>query len=259
MNINELPKSAGLKILDYYRYPEEYAIDWNRSAVQLLSTPKSYSHFQSFFESSDDIPYYNSRTSSMDLNGVSNACWDTCHQNMLSVLLATAGAVMSIKHFENSFNNNHQRIGLVLYSAIWIQGMIGFFRPQRGKKGRKVWYVVHWILGTMTSVVGVINIYTGLEAYHKKTSRSTRLWTILFTAEVSLIAFFYLFQDKNDYILKQGVILEAAAISPHDHHQQSGVIINIPDQIRHNINVITQKELLPQPCGKRNALRNLFD
>ncbi|EXC29383.1 hypothetical protein L484_021693 [Morus notabilis] len=166
---------------------------------------------------------------------------------MLSVLLATVGAVMSIKHFENSFNNSHQRIGLVLYSAIWIQGMIGFFRPQREKKGRKMWYFVHWILGTLISLVGIINIYTGLEAYHKKTSRSTRLWTILFTVEVSLIAFFYLFQDKKDYMQKQGVILDnLESIAP---HQESGIIPQ-----RHN-----QKELLPEPCGKRNALRNLFD
>ncbi|PON32654.1 Cytochrome b561 and DOMON domain-containing protein [Parasponia andersonii] len=172
--------------------------------------------------------------------------------HMLSILLATAGAVMSLRNFENSFNNNHQRIGLVLYSAIWIQAMIGFFRPHRGKKGRKVWYLVHWILGTLTSLVGIINIYTGLVAYHKKTLKSTRLWTILFTAEVSFIAFFYLFQDKKEYMEKQGVILGnlEAAISPHDQESDS-----TNNQIqRHN-----QKELVPEPCAKRNALRNLFD
>lgn len=50
---------------------------------------------------------------------------------MLSVLLATAGAVMSIKNFENSFNNNHQRIGLALYIAIWVQAIMGFLRPHK--------------------------------------------------------------------------------------------------------------------------------
>ncbi|KAI8568089.1 hypothetical protein RHMOL_Rhmol02G0170300 [Rhododendron molle] len=50
---------------------------------------------------------------------------------IVSVLLATAGAVLSIKSFENSFNNHHQRIGLALYAAILLQAFIGFRRPHR--------------------------------------------------------------------------------------------------------------------------------
>lgn len=94
--------------------------------------------------------------------------------------------------------------------------------------------------------MGIINIYTGLEAYHKRTLESTRLWTIIFTAQVSFITFLYLFQDKKEYIQEQGVIL--------------GNLETItPDQ--ENISQIqNHKDLLPAaPCGKRNALRNLFD
>ncbi|KAF4360160.1 hypothetical protein F8388_000029 [Cannabis sativa] len=59
---------------------------------------------------------------------------DVClNLQMFSVILATAGAVMSLRNFENLFNNNHQKIGLVLYIAIWIQAMIGFLRPHRFK------------------------------------------------------------------------------------------------------------------------------
>ncbi|XP_022724298.1 cytochrome b561 domain-containing protein At4g18260-like [Durio zibethinus] len=167
---------------------------------------------------------------------------------MLAVLLATIGAVMSIKNFENSFNNSHQRLGLALYGAIWMQVLIGFCRPPRGNKRRSTWYLTHWILGTVISLMGIINIYTGLKAYHKKTSRSTGIWTILFTAEVSFIAFFYLFQDKWEYIQKQGLIL--------GNSQQ-------PTPPSDQENVLTQRDnekiLLPEPCGKRNALGNLFD
>ncbi|XP_030517326.2 cytochrome b561 domain-containing protein At4g18260-like [Rhodamnia argentea] len=126
---------------------------------------------------------------------------------MLSVLLATAGAIMSIKNFSNSFNNHHQRIGLVLYGIIWLQALVGFLRPVRGSKGRSPWFFGHWTLGTAVSLLGVINIYSGLLAYSKKTSRSIRLWVILFTVEVSFISFFYLLQDKWEHIQKQGVIL----------------------------------------------------
>ncbi|KAA8526198.1 hypothetical protein F0562_008063 [Nyssa sinensis] len=152
---------------------------------------------------------------------------------ILSVLLATAGAIMSIKNFENSFNNSHQRIGVALYGIIWLQALIGFFRPQRGSKGRSVWFLMHWVLGTAVSLVGIINIYTGLQAYHKKTLTSVRLWNMIFTAELSFIAFFYLFQDKWDYIQKQGVILGNEPIQPTDQE------ISPRDK---------QKELLTEPC-----------
>ncbi|KAE8720022.1 Cytochrome b561 domain-containing protein [Hibiscus syriacus] len=125
---------------------------------------------------------------------------------ILAVLLATVGAVMSIRNFENSFSNHHQRLGLALYVAISIQAIIGFFRPRRGNR-RIAWYLTHWIVGTIISVMGIFNIYTGLKAYHKKTSRSTALWTMLFTIEISFIACFYLFQDKWEYIQKQGLVL----------------------------------------------------
>ena len=165
---------------------------------------------------------------------------------MLSVLLATVGAAMSLKKFENSFDNSHQKLGLALYGAILVQGLIGFFRPHRGKKERSYWYLLHWILGTIVSLVGIINIYTGLKAYHKRTLKSTALWTILFTVEVSFIGLVYLFQDKLEYMKKQGVIIgsESSIVSSNQDIPQSQ----------------TQKELLPVACGrKRNALENLFD
>lgn len=117
----------------------------------------------------------------------------------------------------------------------------------RGNIRRSTWYFLHWLFGTTISLVGIINIYTGLKAYHDKTSRSTTIWTILFTAEICFLAFFYLLQDKWDYMQKQGLILGD----------------NV-DAVPSSIQVITQRESdkvlpPPEPCGKRNALRNLFD
>ncbi|KAL5573078.1 hypothetical protein UlMin_022675 [Ulmus minor] len=137
---------------------------------------------------------------------------------VFAVLLSTAGAVMSFKNFNNAFNNNHQRIGVALYGIIWLQALIGFLRPHRGSKGRSVWFFMHWILGTTVSFLGVLNIYTGLEAYHQKTSRGIKLWVTLFTAEVCFICFFYLFQDKWVYIQKQGVILGTESVRPSIDH-----------------------------------------
>lgn len=52
-------------------------------------------------------------------------------KQVIAVLLATAGAIMSIKNFNNLFNNNHQRLGVALYGVIWLQVLVGIIRPQR--------------------------------------------------------------------------------------------------------------------------------
>ncbi|CAI0450851.1 unnamed protein product [Linum tenue] len=126
---------------------------------------------------------------------------------MVALLLSTAGAVLSFKNFSNSFNNHHQRIGLSLYGIIWLQAIVGFIRPPRGSKRRSLWFLVHWMIGTTVCLLGIINVYTGLVAYHEKTSRSITKWIAALTVEVCLLALLYLFQDKWAYIRKQGVIL----------------------------------------------------
>ncbi|KAL8126867.1 hypothetical protein AgCh_013967 [Apium graveolens] len=131
---------------------------------------------------------------------------------ILSVLLVTVGAVLSIRKFENAFNNNHQRFGLALYGVVWLQALIGFFRPKRGNTSRSLWFLVHWSLGTMVTLLGIINVYTGLQAYHKRSSKRINFWTTIFTVEVIFIAFLYLFQDKWNYIKKQGVVIGDAQV-----------------------------------------------
>lgn len=52
-------------------------------------------------------------------------------QQMVAVILVTIGAIMSIKNFNNSFNNHHQRLGIGLYATVWFQALLGFLRPSR--------------------------------------------------------------------------------------------------------------------------------
>ncbi|KAD4586079.1 hypothetical protein E3N88_23680 [Mikania micrantha] len=112
----------------------------------------------------------------------------------------------------------------------------------RGTKGRTIWYIFHWIFGTTTSLTGIVNTYTGLKAYHKRTSSNVRIWSILFTVEVSFLAFFYLFQEKWDYMQKQG---EITVDEP--------VMVISSDQVE------IQKEVLSrQSSRKSNSLGNYF-
>ncbi|CAM8915374.1 unnamed protein product [Rhodiola kirilowii] len=166
-----------------------------------------------------------------------------------SVLLATTAAVLSIQKFENSFHNTHQRVGLVLYAAVWVQALIGFCRPSRGRKGRSKWYFAHWLSGIATILTGITNIYTGLGSYHKRTKKSTSLWLVLFTSEICVLGLLYLLQDKWDYMIKSG-----QASSPDGPPQ-----IRPSDQVViHRSNSKTTLKLLMEPCKKSNALINHF-
>ncbi|KAI6705884.1 hypothetical protein NL676_008846 [Syzygium grande] len=165
---------------------------------------------------------------------------------VLSLLLATSGAILSIKTFENSFDNHHKRIGLILYVAIWVQALTGLLRPRRGTKRRSTWYFSHWILGTAVSLLGIINIYTGIMAFHDKTSRASWVWNILFTAQASLIAFLYLFIDKWDYMRRQGVTPDNGPTT-------------LPTNNLTSSQIESRKELVLVSCSKQNALKNLFE
>lgn len=60
------------------------------------------------------------------------------------------------------------------------------------------------------------------------------------------MAFFYLFQDKWDYMQKQGVCLgEGGQVRPSDDQESS---------IKNN----DKRDLWKEPCSKVNAFKNLF-
>ncbi|CAN4110147.1 unnamed protein product [Withania somnifera] len=119
---------------------------------------------------------------------------------ILSFILVTVATIMSIGNFDNSFTNNHQRIGLAVYAAIWLQAATGVFKPDRESKGRSMWFAVHWFLGMAVCLLGIINIYTGLQSYRTRTMRSTSVWNLAFTVEIVIILFIYLLQEKWPYI-----------------------------------------------------------
>uniref|UniRef100_M8D3A6 Uncharacterized protein n=1 Tax=Aegilops tauschii TaxID=37682 RepID=M8D3A6_AEGTA len=135
-----------------------------------------------------------------------------------AVLLATGGAALSLMNFENSFSNSHQRVGLALYGFMWLQPIIGFFRPERGVKGRSLWFFFHWLLGIAVCATGIVNVYSGLRTYHERTARSVSLWTGLLTVEISFLAFFYLLIDRWSYMIKQGR-LPVEQLRPNDNHR----------------------------------------
>ena len=87
----------------------------------------------------------------------------------------------------------------------------------RGSRGRKIWYVVHWLVGIAASLVGVINVFTGLQAYHERTLEDVRIWTAIFIVELCLVLLVYLLQEKWHYLGQHGT----ASKSQTAHHKLS--------------------------------------
>ncbi|XP_055824166.1 cytochrome b561 domain-containing protein At4g18260-like [Solanum dulcamara] len=135
---------------------------------------------------------------------------------ILSVLLVVVATIMSVINFENFFDNTHQRLGLALYVAIWLPIIAGIFRPDRGSNNRGVWYAFHWLIGITVTLLGIVNVYIGLQAYNTKTMKSTSVWNWLFSIEAAVIAFIYLFQEKWQYIKQSGGILGNESVRPTD-------------------------------------------
>ncbi|XP_047310556.1 cytochrome b561 domain-containing protein At4g18260-like [Impatiens glandulifera] len=204
---------------------------------------------------------------------------------VVSLVVSSGGAVLSVKKFENSFNNSHQRIGLVLHIAVWVQAFISIRRPKINseeiRRRRMWWFIIHWIVGTGTCIMAIFNIYTGLQAFHNRTGRSTRLWTILFTAQLFLMTFSYLFQDKWDYLLllllnknkQQHDDIDGGNVHHlHDHDDDHDdrrissqilqikdlVIVNNVDPPSSSSSSLDKINTLAFYFAKTNALKNLF-
>lgn len=79
-------------------------------------------------------------------------------------------------------------ISVILSNVFWFL--------YRESKGRSIWFLVHWLLGVTVSLLGIINIYTGLQSYYTRTMRSTSVWNLAFTVEIVVILFIYLLQEK---------------------------------------------------------------
>ncbi|CAN4103103.1 unnamed protein product [Withania somnifera] len=123
---------------------------------------------------------------------------------VLSVLLIAVATILSVVNFENFFDNTHQRLGLALYVAIWLPLIAGIFRPDRGSKNRGLWYAFHWLIGVTITLLGIVNVYIGLQAYNTKTMKNIRVWKWFFSAEVA------------HYIKESGGILSNGSVRPMD-------------------------------------------
>ncbi|GBG72122.1 hypothetical protein CBR_g11055 [Chara braunii] len=123
-----------------------------------------------------------------------------------SVLLSTIAAVISLVAFD-ALDTVHGRLGLAVMIMSWFQPLMAMARPHKGVRLRLPWYVQHWLFGTGAVVLGILNVFFGIDAFAARmddtwTSRMASL-KIAFSVEVAFLFFLYLCLNDWRYILSQ--------------------------------------------------------
>ncbi|KAG0613403.1 hypothetical protein M758_6G100100 [Ceratodon purpureus] len=139
-----------------------------------------------------------------DLKTVRTLVYAHIFIQVIAVLAVICSAVVAIMKFDNNFHYTHERLGLALWILVWLAPLVGFIRPDHGMKSRPAWYAAHWLFGTAGVLLGFYNIYTGLHAYELMSGKSLRTLNILFSIQLSIVAFIYLTQDRYQYFKEQG-------------------------------------------------------
>ncbi|KAH7432962.1 hypothetical protein KP509_07G048000 [Ceratopteris richardii] len=124
---------------------------------------------------------------------------------IIGVFVFTGGAAYSFKRWGFGLDHTHQKLGMSLWIIMWVQPFIGFLRPNHGAKGRRMWYAIHWLLGTGALILCIFNLYVGISIWERITRSSVRSLNIAFSVQVAAMAFVYLMQDRWDYIVEQGI------------------------------------------------------
>lgn len=120
------------------------------------------------------------------------------------IAVLTGGAIYSFKTWGFDLKHTHQKLGFSLWIVMWAQPIIGFLRPNHGVKGRPIWYGVHWLLGTGSMILCILNLYIGIQIWEHITKGSIHNLNIAFSVQVAVMTFVYLMQDRWDYVVDQG-------------------------------------------------------
>lgn len=139
-----------------------------------------------------------------DLKTVRTLVYTHITLQVIAVLAVICSAVVAVTKFDNNFHYTHERLGLALWILVWVAPLLGLIRPHHGVRSRTVWYTLHWLTGTGGVLLGFYNIYTGMHAYELMHGKSLRTINILFSIEISFVAFVYLTQDRWLYLRDQG-------------------------------------------------------
>lgn len=124
---------------------------------------------------------------------------------VLGVITSTIGVAVAFKKFD-ALNDEmtHTKLGVAIMVLVWIQVLLSVIRPKRGQVSRVPWYFVHWLFGTASVLLAWFNIFKGLDLYVTSWTVGTQKdLYVLFSLNVAILAFAYLFLDRFNHLMNQ--------------------------------------------------------
>ncbi|CAI5979107.1 unnamed protein product, partial [Closterium sp. NIES-65] len=111
---------------------------------------------------------------------------------IVAVVLAIAGCIIGmVESGSVGLKGTHGQLGIAIFVMIFIQPVIGHFRPNKGTVNRPTWFVIHWVFGLVIVGLAWVNTFLGFDAMAAKFASDMQVYFIIFAIAIGLFAAIY--------------------------------------------------------------------
>ncbi|CAI7844350.1 unnamed protein product [Closterium sp. NIES-53] len=144
-----------------------------------------------------------------------------------AVTLAIAGCIIVfVQSGSVGLQSSHGQLGLAIFVLIFVQPMIGHFRPNKGTVNRPTWFVIHWVLGIGIVGLAWLNTFLGFDIMQTKYSFNLQWCYIIFGVTVGLLGAIYLVIYITDQVVALISMIQKATTSNEERDAGKQLVIN---------------------------------
>ncbi|CAI5509605.1 unnamed protein product [Closterium sp. Naga37s-1] len=111
---------------------------------------------------------------------------------IVAVVLAVAGCIIGmVESGSVGLQGTHGQLGIAIFVMIFIQPVIGHFRPNKGTVNRPTWFIIHWVFGMVIVGLAWVNTFLGFDAMASKFASDMQVYFIIFAIAIGLFAAIY--------------------------------------------------------------------
>ncbi|CAI5979114.1 unnamed protein product [Closterium sp. NIES-65] len=144
-----------------------------------------------------------------------------------AVAIAIAGCIIVfVQSGSVGLQSSHGQLGLAIFVLIFVQPMIGHFRPNKGTVNRPTWFVIHWVLGIGIVGLAWLNTFLGFDIMQTKYSFNLQWCYIIFGVTVGLLGAIYLVIYITDQVVALISMIQKATTSNEERDAGKQLVIN---------------------------------
>eukprot|EP00271_Cylindrocystis_brebissonii_P014909 TRINITY_DN36593_c0_g1_i1.p1 TRINITY_DN36593_c0_g1~~TRINITY_DN36593_c0_g1_i1.p1 ORF type:complete len:260 (+),score=12.34 TRINITY_DN36593_c0_g1_i1:393-1172(+) len=142
--------------------------------------------------------------------------WYLAHMIVQTIAVACiiVAWVIAYQNFDALYDSLHAKLGIWILALVCFQPVWAVLRPHKGTMGRTFWYFVHWAAGTTLVLLAWSNVYSGCLLYAEDQGVSTTTVQNLFTINIAILGFLYLF--FNTWARLKAQEAERARVGPYE-------------------------------------------